>query len=240
MSAPFDVPSTFAALRNNATDDKCLVVNRTFLQLPLKIWQLFKWMFTDEDISDAFRQQLWPAGTIIESARLTPPPGNWLECNGQAVSRSIDDGGLVDTYKDLWEALGTTYGEGDETTTFNVPDKRGRAGIGAGQLEDEEGDPGDTYTQGDKSGKEGVVLLMENLPASPAPVGAKADALLVHKTDDVSDDNTPEFGAITTHNVRVRTNAHEDHNDNALGDLGDDEPHENRSPSVVMRFFIAY
>lgn len=42
----------------------------------------------------------------------------WLLCNGQAVSRT--------TYQELFATIGTTYGQGDDTTTFNVPDYRGK------------------------------------------------------------------------------------------------------------------
>ncbi len=44
------------------------------------------------------------------------PPG-WLECNGQAVSRT--------TYAALFAIIGTTYGTGNGSTTFNLPDLRG-------------------------------------------------------------------------------------------------------------------
>ena len=40
-------------------------------------------------------------------------PVGWLECNGQAVSRT--------TYAELFELIGTTYGVGDGSTTFNLP-----------------------------------------------------------------------------------------------------------------------
>ncbi len=52
----------------------------------------------------------------------TTIPTNWLECNGQAVSR--------ETYKDLFSVIGTYYGEGDGSTTFNLPDKRSRKSVG--------------------------------------------------------------------------------------------------------------
>ncbi len=44
-------------------------------------------------------------------------PSGYLECNGQAVSRT--------TYADLFAKIGTTYGAGNGTTTFNIPDLRG-------------------------------------------------------------------------------------------------------------------
>jgi microcystin-dependent protein len=56
-------------------------------------------------------------GDIKVSARATPSPG-WLYCNGLAYSRA--------TYAALFAAIGTTYGAGDGSTTFNVPDCRGR------------------------------------------------------------------------------------------------------------------
>lgn len=64
---------------------------------------------------------------IIGEVRLiavaTAPPG-WLECNGAARSRT--------TYARLFAVIQTTFGQGDGTTTFNVPDCRQRALVAAG------------------------------------------------------------------------------------------------------------
>lgn len=57
-----------------------------------------------------------PPGAVMAFAMSTPPDG-WLECNGQAVSRT--------TYAALFAAIGITFGEGDGATTFNLPDLRG-------------------------------------------------------------------------------------------------------------------
>ena len=57
-----------------------------------------------------------PAGMVAPYAGSTAPTG-WLLCDGTAVSRS--------TYAALFAAIGTTYGSGDGSTTFNVPDTRG-------------------------------------------------------------------------------------------------------------------
>lgn len=62
-----------------------------------------------------------PSGTVFDFAGSTAPTG-WLLCYGQAVSRT--------TYADLYAAIGTTYGTGDGSTTFNLPDLRGRAVAG--------------------------------------------------------------------------------------------------------------
>ncbi len=47
----------------------------------------------------------------------TSAPAGWLKCNGAAVSRSL--------YAALYNVIGTTYGAGDGSTTFNLPDFRG-------------------------------------------------------------------------------------------------------------------
>src|SRR5690606_19064202 len=57
-----------------------------------------------------------PIGTIVSRIDNTVPTG-YLVLNGQAVSRS--------TYSVLYAAYGTTYGNGNGTTTFNLPDLRG-------------------------------------------------------------------------------------------------------------------
>jgi len=57
-----------------------------------------------------------PSGEVSYFAMSTAPTG-WLKCNGAAISRT--------TYADLFVAIGTTFGSGDGSTTFNLPDLRG-------------------------------------------------------------------------------------------------------------------
>ena len=57
-----------------------------------------------------------PVGTEALWATATAPTG-WLEENGAAISRT--------TYADLYAVIGTTYGVGDGSSTFNLPDARG-------------------------------------------------------------------------------------------------------------------
>ena len=64
-----------------------------------------------------------PSGTIVAFAGAQVPSG-WLLCDGRAVSRA--------TFADLFSALGSAWGAGDGSTTFNLPDLRGRTGVGAG------------------------------------------------------------------------------------------------------------
>lgn len=65
-----------------------------------------------------------PTGSIVMSGGAATPDG-WLPCNGAAVSRT--------TYAALFAVIGTAFGAGDGSTTFALPDLRGRAPIGAGQ-----------------------------------------------------------------------------------------------------------
>jgi microcystin-dependent protein len=64
-----------------------------------------------------------PTGGLIAYAGSAAPSG-WLVCNGTAVSRT--------TYADLFAAISTTFGVGDSSTTFNIPDLRGRSVVGVG------------------------------------------------------------------------------------------------------------
>lgn len=59
---------------------------------------------------------LIPTGGVLYMTTNTTPTG-YLKCNGAAVSRS--------TYSALFAVIGTTYGSGDGSTTFNIPDLRG-------------------------------------------------------------------------------------------------------------------
>lgn len=70
---------------------------------------------------------LVPAGLVFDWAGPTAPSG-YLLCDGSAVSRS--------TYSDLFAAISTTWGLGDGSTTFNLPNAIGRTGVGAGTYTD--------------------------------------------------------------------------------------------------------
>lgn len=61
--------------------------------------------------------QAMPLGAVIDFAGATAPAG-WALCSGQAISRTL--------YASLFALIGTTYGVGDGSTTFNLPDLTGR------------------------------------------------------------------------------------------------------------------
>lgn len=86
-----------------------------------------------------------------------PPPAGCIEAGGQAISRT--------KYADLFRAYGTTYGVGDNSTTFNVPDMRGRVPAGPNSM------GGDTESRlsfggsvGNTGGSEAVVLTASEVP----------------------------------------------------------------------------
>ena len=77
-----------------------------------------------EEYSDA---SLVSGGSLVPTGVLNPyagatAPAGWLLCFGQAISRTV--------YSTLFTAIGTTYGVGDGSTTFLLPDMRGRAVAG--------------------------------------------------------------------------------------------------------------
>lgn len=70
------------------------------------------------DLASAVTAKFVPTGTVFYWVGSTNSiPSGYLYCNGQAVSRA--------TYSDLFSAVGESFGEGDNSTTFNVPDMRG-------------------------------------------------------------------------------------------------------------------
>jgi microcystin-dependent protein len=77
----------------------------------------------DLDLIDAFLRQIMPAGAVVPYAGASAPTG-FLLCNGAAVSRT--------TYAALFAAIGTAFGAGDGSSTFNVPDMTNRFAAGAG------------------------------------------------------------------------------------------------------------
>ena len=87
-----------------------------------------------------------PAGIVLPFAGSVAPQG-YLLCDGSAVSRS--------EYADLFAAIGTVYGAGDGSTTFNVPDLSGRVIIGVSE----------SHVLGSTGGEASHVLTDSELPA---------------------------------------------------------------------------
>lgn len=86
------------------------------------------------------------------------PPRGWLWCAGQEVSRA--------DYPALFAAIGTTHGAGNGTTTFNVPDRRGRIALPLDNMGGTDaGRVSASNTLGATGGAETHTLAIGNLPA---------------------------------------------------------------------------
>jgi microcystin-dependent protein len=104
-----------------------------------------------------------PPGLIMPYAS-NPAPTGWLLCQGQAVSRT--------TYSDLFAVIGTTYGLGDGSTTFNVPNLVGRTVMG---YDPSGGDP-DFGSFGHQGGEKTHVLTAAEIPSHLHAVGTLTNA----------------------------------------------------------------
>jgi microcystin-dependent protein len=147
-----------------------------------------------------------PTGVISPYAGLDSNiPTGYLLCNGQAVSRT--------TYATLFGVVNTTYGVGDNSTTFNLPDLRGRAPIGAGT-----GTGLTARALGATVGTETHTLTIAQMPShdhsslqfgsSGGAAGLRADAI------------------VTT--------------DTRTGFTGGGEAHPNMQPSLALNFIIKF
>lgn len=91
-----------------------------------------------------------PVGTIIPYAGTTIP-SNYMKCEGQELSRI--------EYDILFSAIGTTYGVGDGTTTFNLPNLKGRVITGI------DSNDTDFDTLGETGGEKTHTLTVEEIPS---------------------------------------------------------------------------
>lgn len=123
---------------------------------------------------------MFPVGSVIDYAGSSAPAG-WILCYGQNVSRT--------TYAALFAAIGVTYGVGDGSTTFTLPDLRGRVvagkdnmgGTSANRLTDQtNGLDGDTL--GDTGGAETHTLTTAQMPAHTHTGTTSSDGAHTHTT----------------------------------------------------------
>ena len=98
-----------------------------------------------------------PTGALTAFAGSSAPTG-WLLCYGQAVSRA--------TYAALYSVIGTTYGSGDGSTTFKIPDMRGRAPVALDNMGGSDaGRLSVTNTLGGTGGAEKHLLIVSEMPS---------------------------------------------------------------------------
>jgi len=163
-----------------------------------------------------------PAGAVADYAGSTAPDG-WLLCYGQAVSRT--------TYANLYTAIGTTYGVGDGSTTFNLPDLRGRVvagkddmgGVSANRLTDQSGGlNGDTL--GDTGGAE-THLLTSSESGVPAHTHSYLDGQVIQTNGSANGSNfgpNTDVGRITSPNAAADASS----------------AHNNVQPTIILNKII--
>lgn len=120
-------PDQFCDAVPASNADFCVRFTR-FLNVPQILCDLFNWMLNaDGSLSTEFQAEVaqfsTPTGAYMYFATMNVGSG-WLYCDGREVPRA--------TYPGLFTAIGTVHGAGNGTTTFNLPDGRGRSLIGSG------------------------------------------------------------------------------------------------------------
>ncbi len=147
-----------------------------------------------------------PTGTLIAWPASAAPTG-YLLCDGAAVSRA--------DYVALFAVIGTTYGVGDGSTTFNLPDLRGRAPVGkdAGQVEFD--------ALGETGGAKAHTLSISEMPAHTHQQAVR-DTILGAETR--AEKLTTGSGQVASADVTAAT--------------GGGAAHNNLQPYLVLQFVI--
>lgn len=142
----------------------------------------------------------------------TSSPSGWMLCNGSAVSRT--------SYPDLFAAIGTNYGVGDGSTTFNLPNLQGKVAVGVGA----------GYTLGDTGGAATVTLAYSQIPSHTHPVNGAPLSTGIAITQTAAAD-----GAVANR-YHMANGAAAISAQPQTGTIG--QSHENMPPYQVFRYII--
>lgn len=157
-----------------------------------------------------------PAGVIMPYAGSSEPSG-WLFCSGNAVSRT--------TYSGLFSAIGTTYGPGDNSTTFNLPDLRGRVIAG----------------RDDMGGTAALRVTDSGSNANSGIAGTTLGANGGTQTHILTTAQLPTFNMRST--TATSSPAHGDFAPFPVADdvnvtVGENYPHLNMQPTIILNYII--
>lgn len=161
-----------------------------------------------------------PVGSIVPFGSDTVPE-NWLLCDGSAVSRT--------EYAELFSVIGGNYGVGDGSTTFNLPDLRGRVPLGKGTGT---GAGGEVYNFeiGGKGGEYSHILTVDEMPSH------------THIIKDTENEKTrvQGYGESTQHTGLIRTDANVEWTNHTLtaAPTGGGAAHNLLQPFEVHNFII--
>jgi microcystin-dependent protein len=177
-------------------------------------------------------EQFSHVGTMMDYAGTEDSIENgWLPCDGRAVSRT--------TYSELFSKLSTTYGTGDGTTTFNIPDCRGRVsagkddmgGVGANRLTDQDGGI-DGSTLGAVGGEETHKLTVDELALHGHQFRTGADDGNINFSGGMAMEGTNQV------NHPAYTGTPSSDPGKQIGGAGGDEPHNNVQPTIIFNKII--
>lgn len=224
--APFLAASTWAA-QNVMLSGQILNLALTAIQVlrAPSLWEGVETILTETEYGELTDLLDWaidelltpagenmPTGTIIMwvGAINNPPSDEWLICNGQQVSRT--------TYADLFGVIGITYGAGDGSTTFRLPDFRGRHPLGSNPVS---GGTGDFTNRplGDYGGTEEHTLTENQIPSHTHTYTGHTNLIVVPGGSTYGN----VMHAPTTKNT---------------GSYGLGQPHNNMPPFVTINFII--
>ena len=181
-----------------------------------------------------------PTGILLPYAGSSAPTG-WLLCYGQAVSRT--------TYAGLFAVVGTTYGIGDNSTTFNLPDLRGRIPVGVDNM----GGVAASRMTTAGSGVNGTTLgatggsETHTLTAAQMPSHTHTQNAHTHEVRDTSN-RIPSFGggSIAAYAGNVMGGTSGGSTISAISstatnqNTGGGAAHNNTQPSIVLNYIIKY
>lgn len=140
-----------------------------------------------------------PAGSLVLFAGASASiPAGWLLADGTAVSRTA--------YAALFAQIGTVYGVGDGSTTFNLPNMQGRVPLGVGTATGAAG--ATAHTLGQTGGEETHALTIaelathsHNVTTFAAGAGGGGQPLSSNNTGGTSTPATSTTGSGTAHNT---------------------------------------
>ena len=146
-----------------------------------------------------------PIGAMISYTSDTIPNG-WLLCDGSAVSRT--------TYSELFNVIGTIYGTGDGSTTFNLPNLKGKVQVG------KDSNDTDFDTLGETGGEKTHTLTINEMPSHNHEL------------------KRGDYGSVRREEISYSNGENIQFTSAGVSNTGGDQPHNNLQPYIVTNYII--